>query len=99
MKTASVGEMENQFSEYLKSSASTPVVVTQNGRAVAVLLGVQDDDEIERLLMAHSPKLRSILKRSRRQFREGKWLEEEDFWSRVAATPKLSVTKPKKRKT
>ena len=58
MKIASVAEVKSQFSAFLKSSASGPVVVTRNGRPVAVLVGVEDEDEIERLLMAYSPRLR-----------------------------------------
>ena len=46
---------------FLKASQGGPVVVTKNGRAVAVIVGVQDEDEIERLLMAYSPRLQQIL--------------------------------------
>jgi prevent-host-death family protein len=81
MKIASVAEVKSQFSAFLKASEGGPVVVTRNGRAVAVIVGVQEEDEIERLLMAYSPHLRSILDRSRQQFREGQWLEEREFWS------------------
>lgn len=45
----------------MQASAAGPVVVTRNGKAVAVLIGVEDDDELERLLLAHSSKLRAIL--------------------------------------
>lgn len=83
MKIASVAEVKSQFSAFLKSSEGGPVVVTRNGRPVAVIVSVQDEDEIERLLMAYSPHLRSILESSRRQYREGKWLSEEEFWSKV----------------
>jgi prevent-host-death family protein len=81
MKIASVAEMKSQFSSFLKASEGGPIVVTRNGRPVAVLLGVQDEEEMERLLMAYSPQLRAILERSRRQFRKGQWLSEEEFWS------------------
>jgi len=47
------------------------VVVTRNGRPVAVIVGVQDEDEIERLLMAYSPRLQALLEASRKQIREG----------------------------
>ena len=82
MKIASVAEVKSQFSAFLKASKGGPVVVTRNGRPVAVIVGVQDEDEIERLLMAYSPHLRAILERSRQQFREGQWLSEEEFWSK-----------------
>jgi prevent-host-death family protein len=83
MKIASVAAVKAQFSAYLKESEGGPVVVTRNGRPVAVLLGIQDEDEIERLLMAYSPKLRAILDRSRRQIRDGEGLGHEAFWSDV----------------
>ena len=60
MKTASVAEIQSQFSDFLESSAGGPIVVTRNGKPVAVLVGVEDEDEIERLLMAYSPRMRAI---------------------------------------
>jgi prevent-host-death family protein len=99
MKIASVAEVKSQFSTFLKASASGPVVVTRNGRPVAVIVGVQDEDEIERLLMAYSPHLRAILDRSRQQFREGQWLSEEEFWSQFEhAQPPKGSAKPKKKR-
>jgi prevent-host-death family protein len=96
MKIASVAEVKSQFSAFLKASETGPVVVTRNGRAVAVIVGVQDEDEIERLLMAYSPQLRAILERSRQQFREGQWLGEEAFWSQFEQAPAPEETaKPK----
>ena len=81
MKIASVAEIKTQFSAYLKTSESGPVVVTRNGKPVAVLVGVQDEDEIEGLLMAYSPRLRAILEKSRGQIRAGRGIEHEKFWS------------------
>ena len=99
MKIASVAEIKAQFSAFLKASEGGPVVVTRNGRAVAVIVGVQDEDEIERLLMAYSPQLRAILERSRQQFREGQWLGEEEFWSQFEQAPTPEETaEPKGKK-
>jgi len=96
MKIASVAEVKSQFSAFLKASAGGPVVVTRNGRPVAVIVGVQDEEEIERLLLAYSPHLRAILDRSRQQFREGRWLREEEFWSQFKqAKPPKSSVKPR----
>jgi prevent-host-death family protein len=83
MKIASVAELKSQLSNFLKAAEDGPVVVTRKGRPVAVIIGVQDEHEIERLLMAYSPQLNAILERSRQQFREGKWLSHEEFWSKV----------------
>src|SRR5438309_7679898 len=85
MKIASVAEVKSQFSAFLKASEGGPVVVTRNGRPVAVIVGVQDEDEIERLLMAYSPRLQAILAASRKQAREGDVLSEDEFWAEVKA--------------
>ena len=67
---------------------------------VAVIVGVQDEDEIERLLMAYSPHLRAILERSRQQFRDGQSLSEEEFWSQMeVAPPSKGPAKPRKKKS
>lgn len=83
MKIASVAEVKSRFSAFLKQSEGGPVVVTRNGRPVAVIVGVQDEEEIERLLMAYSPRLRAILEQSRQQIRDGQGLSHEEFWSEV----------------
>ena len=86
MKIASVAEIKSQFSAFLKASEGGPVVVTRNGKAVAVIVAVQDEDEIERLLMAYSPRLQAILEKSRQQIRDGEVLSHEEFWEEVAAS-------------
>jgi antitoxin (DNA-binding transcriptional repressor) of toxin-antitoxin stability system len=63
-----------------------PVVVTRNGRPVAVIVGVQDEDEIERLLMANLAQLQAILEKSRKQIRAGDVLSHKEFWAEVAAS-------------
>jgi prevent-host-death family protein len=86
MKTASVAEMKSRFATVLKASETSPVVVTRNGRPVAVIVGVEDKDEAERLLMAYSPRLRAIVEKSRKQIRAGDVLGHDEFWATVAAT-------------
>src|SRR5437868_13228705 len=99
MKIASVAEIKSQFSAFLKATERGPIVVTRNGRPVAVIIGVQDEDEIERLLMAYSPRLRAILDRSRQQFRKGHCLSEEEFWSQFEQAPaSKGSAKAKKRR-
>ncbi|MGH7137451.1 MAG: type II toxin-antitoxin system Phd/YefM family antitoxin [Pirellulales bacterium] len=85
MKIASVAEVKANLSSFLQASAAGPVVVTRNGKAVAVLLGVEDDDELERLLLAHSPKLRAILDAADRRIHEGAGISHDEFWRQVEA--------------
>jgi prevent-host-death family protein len=83
MKIASVAEVKAQLSSYLKASATGPVVVTRNGKAVAVLLGVEDDEELERILLAHSRKLLAILDAAERRINEGAGIGHDEFWQGV----------------
>ena len=80
MKIAPVADIKAQFSSYLKASEEGPVVVTKNGKPVAVLLSVKDEDEIERLLLAYSPKFQNIVRIAEKQIRQGKGISHEDFW-------------------
>src|SRR6266478_6328958 len=97
MKIASVAEVKSQLSSFLKAAEAGPVVITRNGKAVAVIVGVQDEDEIERLLMAYSPRLQAILEESRKQIREGNVLSHDEFWAEVEAS-RASKTRSRKRK-
>jgi prevent-host-death family protein len=85
MKIASVAEVKARLSAYLKASAAGPVVVTRNGKAVAVLIGVEDDEEVECLLLAHSRKLRAILDAADRRIDEGAGIGHDEFWQQVEA--------------
>ncbi|MFN7037048.1 MAG: type II toxin-antitoxin system Phd/YefM family antitoxin [Bellilinea sp.] len=83
MKIGSVASVKARFSEYLKSSQDGPVIITRNGKPVAVLLSVTDEDEIERLLIAYSPKLRKVLNLAEKQIREGNSVDHERFWEDI----------------
>src|SRR5438552_269347 len=85
MKIASVADVKARLSAYLKESQDGPVIVTRNGKAVAVLLAVTDEDELERLVLAHSPKFQAILDKSRRQIEETGGIPHDVFWREVAA--------------
>jgi prevent-host-death family protein len=83
MRIASVADVKARFSEFLRASKSGPVVVTRNGKPAAVLLSVDDEDEIERLALAYSPKFQKMLSLARQQIREGRGIRHEDFWREV----------------
>ena len=85
MRIASVADVKARLSAYLKESESGPVIVTPNGKAVAVLLAVTDDDELERLVLAHSPKFQAMLEKSLRQVDETGGIPHEQFWREVKA--------------
>ena len=85
MKVASVAEVRADFGAYLKASEKGPVVVTRQGKPVAVLLATYREEDLERLMMGHSPKLQAILQAARKRFRSGAGIPHEIFWKEVKA--------------
>jgi len=78
-------EVAANFAEYVKAAKQGPVVVTSKGKPVAVLLSSGSEDDLERLLMGHSPKLQAVLEAARKRFREGRGIPHESFWQEVEA--------------
>ncbi|MGA2034847.1 MAG: type II toxin-antitoxin system Phd/YefM family antitoxin [Thermoguttaceae bacterium] len=97
MKIVSVAEVKAHFSAYLKESREGPVIVTRNGKAVAVVLAVTDEDELERLVLAHSPKFQAMLDKSRRQIEESGGISHDVFWHEVEAESRADASKGKQR--
>jgi prevent-host-death family protein len=84
MRIASLAEVKAKLSAFLNEVGTTgPVVITRNGKAVAVLLAPVDDDDLERLLLSRSPRFRSVLARSRASLRAGKGIPHDAFWKTV----------------
>ena len=83
MKIAPVAEVKAQFSAYLRASVKGPIVVTRHGKPVAVLLSVEDEEELDRLMLAYTPKFRMILDTAREQIREGQGIKHEEFWQEI----------------
>lgn len=83
MKIASVADVKAHFSTFLKKSKQGPVIVTRNGRPAAVLLSVEDEDELDRLTLAYSPKFQKLLTLARQQIKEHGGIPHDDFWKKV----------------
>ncbi len=85
MKIAPLAEVKAQLSAYIEECETQgPVVITRNGKAVAVLVAPTDDDDLESLLLSRSPRFQKLLERSRASIKEGKGLSHDDFWRAVA---------------
>jgi hypothetical protein len=61
------------------------VIVTRDGKAVAALVAVTDEDELERLILSHSPGFRALLDESWRQIEKTWGMPHEQFWCEVKA--------------
>ena len=84
MRIAPLAEVKAKLSAYLdQCETEGPIVITRNGKAVAVLLAPHDDDDLERLLLARSTRFQALLNRSRQSLKDGKGLTEAAFWKAV----------------
>jgi prevent-host-death family protein len=83
MKIASVAEVKANLSAYIKASTDELVIITKNGKPVAVLLPMEDDQELERLALAYSRRFQTILHEAREEIRATGGIAHDDFWGEV----------------
>lgn len=84
MRIAPVAEVKSKLSSYLEQCATEgPVVITRNGKAVALLLCPANNNDLEDLLLSRSPQFQMILQRSRESICSDKGVSHKDFWKRV----------------
>jgi prevent-host-death family protein len=84
MKIAPIAQVKARLSAYVDEVAKEgPIIITRNGKAAAVLLAPADDEELERLILAYSPRFQALLGRSRQSLKEGKGLAQDEFWKTV----------------
>jgi PHD/YefM family antitoxin component YafN of YafNO toxin-antitoxin module len=84
MKTASLDKVEANLQKCLEQCASNgPLVITEKGKTVGVLLGPEAADDLERLELARSANFWKMIEQGRKDVREGKVLSWDDFWKAV----------------
>ena len=85
MKIAALADVKAHLSAYVDACENEgPVIITRNGKAAAVLLAPKNEDDLERLMLAHSRRFQSLLNRSRRSIKAGKGVSHGEFWKTVA---------------
>jgi prevent-host-death family protein len=69
MKIASLTEVKDRFSHYIDESKESPVVVTRNGRAVALIVSIDEEDDLDSMLLTHNPRFVQLLDEARQRVR------------------------------
>jgi prevent-host-death family protein len=85
MKIASIAEVKANLSAYVKASEAELVVITRNGKPIAVLLPMEDDEELERLALAYSKRFQAILTEGRHQITTTGGISHADFWHEMGS--------------
>lgn len=57
--------------------------MTKNGRPTAVLLAVSNEEELERLVLAHTPRFMALLDRGEKRIRKAGGVKHKAFWEAV----------------
>ena len=61
MKIASLAEIKNKLSFYVNVARQSPVIITRNGKPVAAIVPIEDEDDLDSLMLAHSPRFQKLL--------------------------------------
>ena len=71
MRIAPLADVKARLSAYLdECGAEGPLVITRNGKAVAVLLVPFDDDDLERLMLGRSPRFQAPARSLQAKYRQ-----------------------------
>jgi prevent-host-death family protein len=100
MKIVPLADVKARLSAYVQQcSTEGPVIITRNGKAVAVLLAPVDEEDLERLMLARSPRFQALLNKSRKSIAAGNGLSNDAFWKKVQARPNGKKAVPRRDRT
>ena len=99
MRIASIADVKARLSAHIEACKEGPVIITRYGKPAAVLLTVDDEDELERLVLAYTPGFRAILDAARQRIRETGGIKHDDFWREVEAEHAISQETVKEART
>lgn len=84
MKIAPLTDVKEQFPSYIDDSKKSPVIVTDNGKPVAMIVAIEEDDDLDSLLLAHNPRFLQLLEESRQHVRATGGLSLAEFRQKLA---------------
>jgi prevent-host-death family protein len=78
MKTASLAEVKNQLSRFLRKASHEHVVITKHGRAAGVLIGFESEEDWFEYRLENDPRFLKRIARARASLRAHKGISWED---------------------
>ena len=69
MKIVPLSQVKDYFSAYIDESRESPIVVTRNGRPVAMIIAIEDEDDLDNLLLVHNQRFVQLLEEARERVR------------------------------
>lgn len=98
MKTATAAKIAAQFDEFLAVSQEQPVLVTRNGKPVAMLVAVHDKQDAEQLASGRSRTLRSVFEESHERMQKEGTIPQDEFWQKVEQSRRSKQSATSRRK-
>jgi prevent-host-death family protein len=98
VKTITAAKIAAQFNDFLEASRDQPVLITRNGKPVAILLAVQDKAEAEQLACRGSRSLRSVFEEAHQQIQNGGAIPQDQFWREVEQSRRAKRPAPSRDK-
>jgi prevent-host-death family protein len=95
MKIAPLADVKARLSAYVKASGKEPVVITRSGKAVAALIALNDEEDVERLMLGHSKQLQAIFDAAHRRYEQGQSIPQDKFWDQLETPRKKKARKAK----
>ena len=81
MRIAPLADVKAKLSAYVdECQTEGPIVITRNGKPVAVLLAPRDNDDLERLLLARNPRFQALMAQAEDNINAGQTLAQDEFW-------------------
>jgi hypothetical protein len=77
MKKIDVITATNSLGQYARELEQEPLVLTEDGHAIAALMPI-DDADLESLSLSLSPKFQAVIEGAREEFRNGASLSAEE---------------------
>ena len=81
MKIQPLAEVKARLSHYIAECNDGPVIVTKNGRPAAALIAIADEEDLERIILAFTPKFRRLLDAAYNRIQKTGGIPHGDFWA------------------
>ena len=81
MNVAAIDELGADVRRLLGERREAPLLLTLDGRPIAVVLGLEDAEDLDRLKLWFSPEFQAMLEASREQHRSGLGIDHDTFWT------------------
>ena len=94
MKIAPLAEVKDRLSAYIDAAKESAIIVTRNGKPVALLTPILEDDDLDSLLLTHDRRFVRLLAQARERVHTGRYLTNEQFWRELRRRRTRRGTRP-----